>query len=107
MTFLAYYIAKTSGPHSPILSPYQQTGIPDNALFMSICDNFHVFTKLLAEEKNDILPNTFGQSAKPLGRGKLKVAEVIEKIVRIDNKKLFRKINETGVLKPLTVRFCY
>lgn len=87
-------------PSSPV--DFLPKAVDNDPMMNAIADNIFVLGKLLTNEKDTIsIASTVGQTIKPLGLAKLKVIEVLERIIKIGNATIFAKMSEIGLVNIL------
>lgn len=70
-----------------------------------ISQNMDIFLSILLNEgKENKFETVFGSTVKSIGSGRLKIIEILEKIVKLDNMEIYDKVSDLNLLKIVTVK---
>jgi SIT4 phosphatase-associated protein. len=70
-----------------------------------IYDNMEVILSILQRENTEeVIKTSFGATIKPLGSGKLKIIDLVARVIRIKSLKVHNRIKELKIIETITVR---
>lgn len=84
---------------------YDEEKLKEDPIIKHTLEGLETFAEILKrdpEEEN--IKTSYGASVKPLGSGRLRILDIIERVIRIKSRYIYTKFRDLDLLKIITVR---